>query len=369
MTSTSRLRWLVPAGLAAALGAAVALPAVSATAAPELPARTAAQLLADVSQTNVSGLSGTVSETARLGLPALPSSIAGHGTTSLTSLVSGTNTLRVWEAGPDRQRVALIGPLAEYNVVHNGNDVWTYQSQSNKVTHVVLPAGEHQDATPPIGALTPQQAAEQALAAIDPTTEVTVDQAAVVAGLPAYQLVLTPRDPGTLIGSVRLALDSATKVPLRVQVFARGVDQAAFEVGFNPGVTFEVPDASTFAFTPPAGANVTTQTLTGHEGAKALTPPAGLARPTVIGQGWTSILVAKLPAQALDPAKAAAQDPNQGLSAKTQDQQSALLDQVTTRVPEGRVFHSALVSALLTDDGRLLVGAVPASALQTAARG
>ena len=48
---------------------------------------------------------------------------------------------------------------------------------------------------------------------------------------------------------------------------------------------------------------------------------------------------------------------------------SALYNQLTTVVPEGRLLTSALLSVLVTDDGRVLVGAVPGETLQTLARG
>ena len=70
--------------------------------------------------------------------------------------------------------------------------------------------------------LTPQQAASQALAAIDPTTKVSVDGTASVAGRSAYELVLKPRDTRSLVGDVRIAIDAKTDVPLRVQVLAEG---------------------------------------------------------------------------------------------------------------------------------------------------
>ena len=75
--------------------------------------------------------------------------------------------------------------------------------------------------------------------------------------------------------------------------------------------------------------------------------PAG-AGPTVVGTGWSSILVVK------------------GVGASAPDQ-AALLNQLTTRVPEGRLLTTGLVSVLLTDDGRLLVGAVTPAALRAAA--
>ncbi len=51
-----------------------------------------------------------------------------------------------------------------------------------------------------------------------------------------------------------------------------------------------------------------------------------------------------------------------------QGEQAGLLDQLTARVPEGRLLTSALVSVLLTDDGRALAGAVPAEVLREQAR-
>ena len=46
---------------------------------------------------------------------------------------------------------------------------------------------------------------------------------------------------------------------------------------------------------------------------------------------------------------------------------SALYDTLTTAVPEGRLLQSALLSVLVTDDGRVLVGAVPGATLQALA--
>ena len=45
----------------------------------------------------------------------------------------------------------------------------------------------------------------------------------------------------------------------------------------------------------------------------------------------------------------------------------APLDAITTRVDGGRALESALVSVLLTDDGRVLAGSVPVDVLVDAA--
>ena len=73
-----RARWAVPAGVVTVTGVVIAAAAVaSADAAPSLPPRTAAQLLADVAQgskTPLGPLTATVQETSDLGLPSCPRS-------------------------------------------------------------------------------------------------------------------------------------------------------------------------------------------------------------------------------------------------------------------------------------------------------
>ncbi|HEX8495772.1 MAG TPA: hypothetical protein VF661_01150, partial [Actinomycetales bacterium] len=234
-----RARWAVPAGAASAVAIALVVSPMVADAAPSLPPRTAAELLASTRDAVDAPFSGTVVETARLGLPDL----GGAGSTSLSaaSLVTGSHTVRVWYDGPARSRLALVGDLAETDVIRDGRDLWTWSSETNEATHVTLPAeGAKTAEQPATDALTPTQAAEQALAAIDPTTAVRVQGTASVAGRSAYELVLEPRDTRSLVGQVRLAIDSSTSTPLRVEVFARGSAEPAFETAFT-SVTFGRP--------------------------------------------------------------------------------------------------------------------------------
>jgi outer membrane lipoprotein-sorting protein len=348
LTSSRRWRWAVPGVAAAAIAGTALVTSTTASADehPTLAPRTAGALLASLADVRVAGLSGQVVQTSRLGLPELPSSGA-EGSLSLQSFASGSRTLSVWAAGPDRQRIALLGDAAESTVVRSGRDVWTYSSATTKVSHLVLPAERAADPAPaPELSVTPQAAAAQALAAVDPTTAVTVDATARVAGRPAYQLVLTPRDGRTLVGSVRLALDSATSLPLRVQVFARGGTKPAAEVGFT-SISLRTPGDGVFRFTPPAGSPVTERTLPD----RPADPPSPAVRPdtgaTVLGRGWTAVAV--LPGAAT------------GLPA------GGLLDRLTTPVPGGRLVTSALLTAFLRDDGTVFVGAVGGADLQRVA--
>jgi outer membrane lipoprotein-sorting protein len=350
--SSPGVRWAVPAGAVALIAGGVAFTTANADAAAQLPPKSAAQLLADVAKAPAHPLSGTVVETARLGLPELPGRAAG---TSLQSLVTGSHTARVWYGTDAKARISLVGDLAETDVVRNGTDLWLWSSSTNEATHVRLPAHEGAASTVPEPLKDPASAAKQALAAIDPTTRVAVDGTGHVAGRPVYELRLAPRDGRSLIGSVRIAIDSATSVPLRVQVFAKGGTEPAFETGFT-SVQFEQPAASIFRFTPPKGAKVVQQSVPAISPGRASapqhkagrTPPKAPGKGTenVVGSGWTAVAVV----------------PGVNVAALGQDQTANALLRATTAVTlpngtPGRLLRTPLVSVLIVGD-TAYVGAV-----------
>lgn len=354
-TSRPVLRWAVPAIAAVAVvGAGVAAKTLAVAAEPNLLPRTAAQLLVDLQTAQLDGLSGTVVERADLGLPALPS-LLGEQSSELTSLVSGKHTLRVWYSGPDKARVSLLGTQGQSDIIHNGADTWTWNSKSGSAQHFKS-SGEETPADKGPGALaselpkSPQEAADLALKAIDPTTQVSIGTSAKIAGRDAYELILRPRDTASLIGQVRLAIDAQEKLPLRVQILAKGQSNPAFEVAFTQ-VSFARPDDSQFVFNPPAGTKVEEADpadVAGAEGQPKHDESASGEKPksTVIGTGWTSVLVLRTS----QPGQAAATDAE---AKKAQD----VIDQLPLG-NGGRTFNSKLFSVLITDDGRVLVGAV-----------
>jgi outer membrane lipoprotein-sorting protein len=356
------LRWLVP--LVAALllitgGSAIGL--ITATARDGLPQRSASQLLVDVQGARLDGLSGTIVQNADLGLPELPG-LGGGGSSDLTSLVSGSHTLRLWYAGPNRVRLALLGSLGESDVVRNGTDLWIWSSTKKSAVHHTVPLSEA-DAADRLASrspMTPQQAADAALEAVSPSTKVSTDGTAVVAGRSAYELLLEPRDSRSLVTSVRIAIDGETHIPTRVRVFAKNLSKPAFEVGFT---SFDptTPAASVFRFNPPPGTEVTEggspkMSATPRTGSVPHRAPALSAQPKVVGTGWTSVVVAKVPSGSAEDAD--------GLAAVLE-----ALPEVSGSWGSGRLLRGTLFSALLTDDGRLVVGAVPPDMLYAALAG
>ena len=146
----------VPVGAAAlVLAGAVALGGVHADPAfasqhPNLPAMSPLQLLTAAETSQTDALSGTITESAHWGLPSLPGG-TDNASLSWQGLLTGSHTVRVAVSGPSRARLAVLGSLSESDVVRNGNEVWTYTSSTNAVTHTVLTdrsATGHRSGTP-----------------------------------------------------------------------------------------------------------------------------------------------------------------------------------------------------------------------------
>ena len=171
-----------------------------------------------------------------------------------------------------------------------------------------------------------------------------------MAGRPAYQLVLAPRDTRSLIGSVRIAVDAATWTPLRVQVFAQGSATPAIQIGFT-NLSFSAPNPSVFDFVPPAGAKVTSQQLPTEGNLPDRSKLEGSVRhhssgARVLGSGWTA--VAELPSGAMVT----------GSNAR-------LLDRLSTPAPAGgRLISTSLMSVLITRGGQVFAGPVHGSDLE-----
>jgi Outer membrane lipoprotein-sorting protein len=194
-----------------------------------------------------------------------------------------------------------------------------------------------------------------------------------VAGRDAYQLLITPKQSGSTIGSIRVAVDAKNGVPLKFTLSPSGGGKAAIDAGFTK-VDFGKPDASSFSFTPPKGVKVT-QTDERKAGAEkeagaerhheGLGGPADFKGLNVIGEGWNAIAEIKVPGGAEGlPTKGSDADE---MPAQARQFLDALGDKVSGDFGSGTVFKSRLVNALVTDDGTVYVGAVTKDALVQAA--
>ncbi|MFD4119446.1 outer membrane lipoprotein carrier protein LolA [Streptomyces niveus] len=392
-------RYVVPIAVAGITAATIGLvPALASTGDPDLPKISAAELIEKIAASDTEQLSGTVKITTDLGIPSLgglggsaagtfapkggaqggeDGGSAAEPTGRLMELASGEHTLRVAADGPDKQRLSILDSAAEYSLIHNGDEVWAYDSASNEAYHAKAPAGaakgsekgaKGKDQTAPKDLpATPQDFAQEALKAAGDTTSVTVDGTARIAGRDAYQLVIKPKQKGSTVGSIKVAVDSKTGTPLKFTLLPSSGGKAAIDVGFTK-VDFSKPAASTFDFTPPKGAKVTEADESkaagkdpAHKAPKDAKDLKGLgSEPNVIGEGWTTIV--QLDTGGVGPAAA-----SKDMPAQAREFMDALGDKVDGKFGSGTVFKTRLVNALMTDDGKVYVGAVTKDALVKAA--
>lgn len=368
------LRWAAPgAALAVIIAGSQVAAHWPADAATSLPPRTAGQLLTDLQRAQPVALSGTVTAKMSLGLPALPSGVGGSDPTNPLTLLSGTHHAKVWYDGARSARIAVIGDSAETDLITNDKGAWLWKSADRSVLHIDKPAGRNsgrkhpgmphgpamQPGSPtpdPAQLRTPQNVAAWALKMLDPTTSVTTTSNDQVAGRAAYELVLTPKTNKTKIGSIRIAIDAKHHIPLRAEVFARGADKAAINVGFS-SISFAKPPASRFDFTPPPGSKVTNQTPKLARNHAKHAPDSGktLAAPQVVGTAWSSVLVGSMPTKSTATTK----------NSQLQDA-LRLLPKVSGSWGSGHLLNTALFSVVITDDGHFAVGAVQPTTLYAA---
>jgi len=143
-----------------------------------------------------------------------------------------------------------------------------------------------------------------------------------------------------------------------------------------------VPDAQTFAFTPPAGTTVTEgkTPMTGDQPAdkgansmvpgelpgKATPPGSGIAsaKPKFVGTGWATVVIVKG-----EPMTGSSPDGESSGQGKAPDSMTSMLQQLPTTSGAwgtGRVLEGTIFTAVLADDGRVAIGAVPADRLYAA---
>ncbi|GAA3403737.1 hypothetical protein [Pseudarthrobacter polychromogenes] len=383
------LRWVPAVAAPAVIAAGVLVGSIPARAGDALADKTPADVLALLAGHNAHTFSGTIEQASELGLPELPATGPSSGAASddpaasAIEMLTGEHTARVFMDGKAKVRIQVVDRFAERNIIRRDNDVWFYSSKDNSTAHLTLPAhardlpledpalpGTSPESATPEGSMvppTPQDLAAKFLAKADSTTAVSVGPDVQVAGRAAYNLVLEPRTGGTLVGMIAIAVDGETGMPLSVEVTARGAGEPAFRTGFT-SLSLDAPDAALFNFVPPPGSTVeelqfqhpahpsTGPGVPGYPGAH--TDPEQLAAGIkdkagsyLAGTGWETVV--ELPAES-----------GAGAKLGTALAQNPLLSQAAVVVPGGRLLSSALFNVLLTDDGRVFAGMVPADRLQ-----
>ncbi|MFH1833966.1 MAG: hypothetical protein ABH877_02990 [bacterium] len=262
-----------------------------------------------------------------LGLSML--SFGGQSSGDLTALL-GNGSGRVW-IQDGKVRFDIQGAAGDTIIVGDSAGVWVYTYASNTATEYTFPArsktgdsqGSGAQGSEGTGAAqSSQKAVTEPVAAIEgfiqqlaPHATLAVSDQVTVAGRDCYVLSMIPMAPNTVFGSVRVAVDGDTYLPLKLDLYAKGVAEPVLTAGFT-SVSYSKVGENVFAFTPPTSATVERKTLTlpgmvagGSGGGPAAAPHAGPGitdGPTPLTLAEAAIKAGFAPpaAQIVDPALA-----------------------------------------------------------------
>jgi outer membrane lipoprotein-sorting protein len=334
----------------------------------------------------------------------------------LLEFAAGTHTVRVYYASPEQVRVQVLDRMSQRDLIRNGNQLWYYDDSQRKALTTTIDTDFERDpaleaeleakaeqylaewmAQLPFDASSPAAVAEALLAKVEESAEVSVGTDARVAGREAYELIVTPLAAESTIASVSIAIDGENGFPLAARIYAKGQAAPAFEIAFT-SISFGAPNASVFDFVP--GPDVTVEQFelpelnkaeleakyeefraqypeldgnldleqlkakfeagefdtTELEQLKSQLPAEwqaaleGQTMPSVVENGWASVLIVETE-----------------LSTELLDSQ--YFEGMVLPVDGGRVLTSKLINVLITDDGRVLAGAVSVDYLLQLANG
>jgi outer membrane lipoprotein-sorting protein len=398
-------RW-APAAVVASLIAASTIVLPMQANAVDLPDLTPQQVMA-LMDGEIQGFSGTIVKTSELGLPPIqlgsmmdeemikemeeklpegfedfvPTLIEQNLITQAVELIAGTHKIRVY-ASSEGTRVQILDPMKQRDFIVNKDEFWFYDSR--KATAITgtfdmeIDQAELDKAEAEAGAKlaeyaasiqldisNPEAVANYLMERIGESTAVSVGKDHIVAGRTAYQLIAQPNAENSLIESVVISVDSETGMALDVKVYSVEQDVPAMHVGFE-SISFEVPDASTFNFNPPAGTTVETFEAPADLEAEGLgmteeqklaykaeleAKYADQAQPELIGEGWESVMyLSSMPSEV----------PMDLL-------ENELFADLMTNVSGGKVFSTPVLNVFITDSGEVYAGAVTVAFLQEVA--
>jgi len=354
MKLTAAVLGVVAAG---AIGLGVMTVPAGARSQPSLPPVSAEDLVASVLTAKVPALGGTITVDNALGLPALPG--------VATPLTQPVTTFRVWSDGQGRGRLALPSRGGEQVLIEDGTTLWRYDSSSRTATaleHGAEPARQRSPEQPPVA--DPAQAARELVGTVRKTSTVAVDGTGTVAGRPVYQLVLTPAPTErTVLREVRVAVDSAHRVPLQLTVLANGSPDPALQIGFSD-LAVGAQDPALFRFSPPAGIKVERRPLADNKekpnaGAAPGRREAGGGIIRTQGDGWDTVVVGQLPRTG-----------QQGAQPRADRDPLAIAQRVGRPLSgpwgNGWLVQTGVGTVLVASGGRVAVGAVPQQVVEEA---
>ena len=387
-------KWVPSVTVAGVIAAgAIALPMQAS--AVDLPERSVAELLAAMDE-SVEGFSGSVTKTSNMGLPELemsqmmseemvadmeermpegfedfvPQLVEQNPLTDAISFLAGTDTIRVY-ASEEGFRAQILDPMSQRDVIVNKDAFYSYNAKTNTVLTRSIdgdfdkPTLDELNSEVELDLTNPDELASALLEEAEGKATITVGADHRVAGQDAYRLVVTPESSVSLVERIDISVDANTGLGLGVQVYSTEQSDVAFSVAFDT-ISYDTPEASIFAFSPPPGATVETlefpaevestltelqrEDLTDAEKEALLESlkadmeaefAPGVTTET-LGEGFDTVLTMNQLPEAF---------PLEML-------ENEILADFSTEVDGGTVFSTPLSNTLLTDSGEVYTGAV-----------
>jgi outer membrane lipoprotein-sorting protein len=266
--STRRLIVLAVAVLAVALGGTAIAVAAGGGSGATPPPKSLAQAIHDaLAAPDSAGITAKVRFTNRL----FPSgSLLGGNASALMSGATG----RLWLTNDGRGRLELQSDAGDVQIVWNKDKVTAYDASSNTVYTFNLPAAAP-DSAPANGTAPSLTEIGDFLSKLGERADVSPAQPTDIAGRPAYNVRISPKHDGGLLGYAELAWDAEQGVPLRVAIYAQGGSKPVLELAATDVSYGSVP-SSAVDVSPPAGAKTVdlssaTTPQTGSDKANAAT--------------------------------------------------------------------------------------------------
>jgi outer membrane lipoprotein-sorting protein len=164
---------------------------------------------------------------------------------------------RLWATPDGHLRIEVQSTSGDAQLVSDGKSWWAYDPSSNTVYRGAVPQhrdGEHQVPT--------LQKIQDAIARLQGHANVSGAQPDNVGGQQAYDVRVSPKESGGLLGGASLAWDAVNGVPLRVGLYAKGESDPVLELTVKD-ISYGSVASDAVDISPPSGAR--TVDLTGSK--------------------------------------------------------------------------------------------------------
>ncbi|TAN24795.1 MAG: hypothetical protein EPN30_06215 [Actinomycetota bacterium] len=346
----SKVLYAAPLAIASsALAVSLIAPQIARASTSNLAPVSPTQLVSWIKSTSPIPLSGTVTGTTSFPVPSASLLNSSNPESGLSG--SSTESYNVWANGSGSFRSQQVSAGAEKDLYVTPGSAWLWNSANLTATNEQRQGSDsngYSSGSKPGGA-TPGATASEIVSKLSAYSALSVSGSTMVAGRPAFTLTLVPTASDSLIGSIQIAVDGQTHMPVQVQVFPKGSNSPAASLGFVT-LTFAPQPSSIFSFTPPSGAKV----INGVQSSASNGNQPGSGSGTkVVGKGFDSVAIVTAAPKATSVL---------GGFVKS-------LPTISTPAGSAHLYSTPIFEALILPNGTIVAGAVDTSRLIQVASG